>query len=412
MSLLSKDASQKENKGNALVIGKEAREAKAKNPSVIDSTIGMLFDEEGQFLEFNVVEKISRSLSARQKYSYGSTVGDGSFHQALYEWIFKDQLKEIERHFILRSIATPGGSGAICNTFSNYLEEGQKVLLPSLMWTNYIQTAREEHLGYQTYELFNEEGSFNLKDFKVACKKLMEEQKRLLVVMNDPCQNPTGYSMKQEEWLGVIEILNEVSSAANPVILLYDMAYFDYDKRGSQAMLKNLLAFQNFSDNVLPILAFSGSKTLGLYGLRIGAQIAMTRSIEEANAFIAANEFSARGKWSGASTLGQNIIKEAFTTYHNEFLKEIGAARALLVKRANTFLEESKRVGLKHYPYDCGFFVAIPCQNPEIVFERLKEKGLYTIPLKQGIRLTLSSISVKEVIQAVTILKEVISKYE
>lgn len=56
----------------------------------------------------------------------------------------------------LGCIATPGGSGAICNTFSNYLDCGQKVLLPSLMWTNYIQMANEAHLGYETYELFDE----------------------------------------------------------------------------------------------------------------------------------------------------------------------------------------------------------------------------------------------------------------
>ena len=41
MSILSIDAQTKENKGNALAIGKEARDAKKLNPNVIDSTIGM-----------------------------------------------------------------------------------------------------------------------------------------------------------------------------------------------------------------------------------------------------------------------------------------------------------------------------------------------------------------------------------
>lgn len=45
MSILSDYAQKKESKGNALQIGKEAREAKALNPNVIDSTIGMLYDE-------------------------------------------------------------------------------------------------------------------------------------------------------------------------------------------------------------------------------------------------------------------------------------------------------------------------------------------------------------------------------
>lgn len=412
MSLLASDACTKENKGNALAIGKEARLAKEQNPSIIDSTIGMLFDEEGRFITFKAVEKATNALTAQQKYAYGSTSGDSSFHEALYEWIFKDQLPEIKKNMELRAIATPGGSGAICNTFSNYLDSGQKVLLPSFMWTNYIQVAREEHLGYETYELFDEEGHFNIVDFKNKCLMLAREQKRVLVVINDPCQNPTGYSMSYEEWQAVVACMNEIASLDVPMILLYDMAYFDYDKRGTEAVLKNICLFQQFNESVLTIFAFSGSKTLGLYGLRIGAQIALCKTKKTADAFMMANDFSARGKWSGSSTLGQHIITLALTEYKKEFIQELETARQLLIARANAFLEESKRVGLKHYPYDCGFFVTIPCNNGQQIYEKLKEKGLYLLPLKRGIRLTLSSITLPEVIRSVHLIKETIDSFE
>lgn len=412
MSLLASDAQTKENKGNALAIGKEAREAKEKNPQIIDSTIGMLFDEKGQFLAFKTVEQASSELSAKQKYSYGSTAGDADFHEALYQWIFKEQLPAFKQNMELRAIATPGGSGAICNTFSNYLDAGQKVLLPSLMWTNYIQIAREEHLGYEMYELFDEKGHFNLADFKQKCMQLVKEQHRVLIVINDPCQNPTGYSMRYEEWQAIVACMNELATPDCPFILLYDMAYFDYDKRGSSEVLKNICLFQQLKEQVLTILAFSGSKTLGLYGLRIGAQIAICKTKEIADAFMMANDFSARGKWSATSTLGQQIITRSLTKYRAEFTKELEAARSLLIARANTFLEESQKVGLKHYPYDCGFFVTIPCSNATKVFERLKEKGLYILPLKQGIRLTLSSITLPEVVRAVHLIKGVLSENE
>lgn len=412
MSLLASDACTKENKGNALAIGKEARMAKEKNPTIIDSTIGMLFNEQGKFIAFKAVEKATTELTAQQKYAYGSTSGDATFHEALYEWIFKDKLSEFKKNMFLKAIATPGGSGAICNTFSNYLDSGQKVLLPSLMWTNYIQVAREEHLGYETYELFDEQGQFNTNDFKRKCLKLAEEQKRVLVVINDPCQNPTGYSMSYEEWQAVVLILNEIASSNIPMILLYDMAYCDYDKRGTSALLKNICLFQQMNAYVFPIFAFSGSKTLGLYGLRIGAQIALCKTKEIADAFMMANDFSARGKWSGSSTLGQQIITLALTKYKKDFIEELEEARQLLIARANAFLSESKQVGLKHYPYDCGFFVTIPCKNSQLIYEKLKERGLYILPLQQGIRLTLSSITLPEVIRAVHLIKEVLSAFE
>lgn len=408
MSLLGREAQLKESKGNALAIGKEARDAKTLNPTVIDSTIGMLYDEDGSFLGFKSVEKVSASLSLREKYSYGSTAGDPKFHDALYRWVFRDDYNEFKNNMSLRCVATPGGSGAICNTFANYLTKGDKVLLPSLMWTNYIQIAQEQQLGYETFELFDENNKFNTRDFEAKCLKLKQDQERILVVINDPCQNPTGYTMSYEEWIGVVDILNSISRDGTPVVLLYDMAYIDYDKRGFEASRRNIRLFESLNENVLAILAFSGSKTLGLYGLRIGAQICVTRSEKVADEFAKACDFSARAMWSGTSTLGQSIITKVFDEYSDEFAGELQYARKLLIDRANMFIDTAKEVGLKHYPYDCGFFVTIPCNDPQKLFEDLKKKGLYVLPLSDSIRLTLSSITLDEVRRAVHIIKETI----
>ena len=62
MSLVCKESIGKENKGSALTIGKEARDKKALDKNVIDSTIGMLFDENGKFYTFNMVDKIMNNL--------------------------------------------------------------------------------------------------------------------------------------------------------------------------------------------------------------------------------------------------------------------------------------------------------------------------------------------------------------
>jgi len=408
MAILTKDASMKENKGNALAIGAEARKAKAKDSSVIDSTIGMLFDESGNFFTFDTVEKASNELNGMEKYSYGPTSGSNDFHNALYNWIFRQYLDEFKDNCYLDCIATPGGTGAICNTVSNYLAEGQKLLLPNYMWTNYIQIAREEGLGYETFELFNNHDEFNLSSFSEHCISLKKEQGRVVVVINDPCENPTGYSMSYTDWIGVVQVLNDISRDGTPVVLIYDMAYIDYDKRGFDASRNNIRLFKNFNPSVLTVMCFSGSKTLGLYGLRIGAQICIAQTKEEALAFHNANDFSARGKWSGTSTLGQNIIVKVLNDYKDEFALEIEKARKLLIDRANAFIEEANRVHLNHLPYNCGFFVTIPCENPNQLFDDLKNKGLYVLPIQNAIRLTLSSITLEEVKKAVHIIKETI----
>lgn len=408
MALLCKESIGKENKGSALTIGKEAREAKALDNTVIDSTIGMLFDEEGKFYTFPMVERVIAKLSSKEKFGYGSTAGDPKFQEAVKSWIFRDYKDEIESKMECRVVATPGGTGAISSTVANYLSAGEKVLLPNYMWTNYTQIARQALVGYETYNMFDENGDFDLADVKKKCLELKKSQERVVIIINDPCQNPTGYSMKFTEWMELVQMINDISRDGTPFVLLYDMAYIDYDRRGFDASRKNINLLTNLNENAIAILAFSGSKTLGLYGLRIGAQVAITKNVANANEFFAACEFTGRGIWSGSSVLGMNIISEVLTNYKSEFEVELKAASDLLVKRANTFIEEAKKNGVKSLPYECGFFVTIPCSNPKEIFNKLKERGVFIIPMSNAIRVTLSSISTAEIVRLVAILKEVL----
>ena len=52
-------------------------------------------------------------------------------------------------------------------------------------------------------------------------KTLLKKQGRVLIVINDPCQNPTGYTMTSEEWDKVIDVMNEVSKDGTPVVKDY-----------------------------------------------------------------------------------------------------------------------------------------------------------------------------------------------
>ncbi len=407
MSILSNYSKTKEAKGNALVIGQEARAAKQKDHSVIDSTIGMLYDEDGKFFVFNTVSKAEQDLSGAQKYSYGSTIGSPAFHDAVYAWVFRQYLNEFKENSNLRCVATPGGTGALSCVIANYLNKGNHLVLPNYMWTNYIQMVKERECDYLTYELFNKEGGFNLDSFEHACLQAKKQDGRVVVLINDPCENPTGYTMNYSEWIGVYQIIENISRDGTPVVLVYDMAYVDYDKRGFDQSRNNMRLFQKFNENVVTAMCFSGSKTLGLYGLRVGALICVTKTKEAADEFVTACEYTGRGIWSGVSTLGQSVITLVLSKYKEEFAKEIEVARKLLIDRANTFIFESEKVGLNHLPYDCGFFVTIPCQNPKEKFEELKKKGLYILPIQNAVRLTLSSITLEEVVRAVHILKEV-----
>ncbi len=397
MSLLAKRSIIKEDKSNIITLGAIAKEEKKKDPSVINATIGMYYDEKGKLVTYKSVNEALMELTDDEKYAYASTPGSNSYHEALKRWIFRQYYDEFMQKTFVSCMATPGGSGAISNTFTNYLNEGDEVLIPNYMWGNYKQFAYENHASYRTYNLFKD-GHLDLDDIKKNISELKEKQKRILLVINDPCQNPTGYTMTDEEWIILTDFINEVSSDGTPFILLHDMAYIDYDYRGFDSTRNNLRLYQKLNKNVLVILAFSGSKTLALYGIRIGAQVAISTCEENIIEFAKANKFSSRAKWSNTTNLGANLIAKVILDDEKRkaFEKELEDARNILVKRAETFIASSKEVGLETLPFQCGFFITIPCKNPDEVYKKLVQKKIHIIPLGNVLRVTISAITIAD----------------
>lgn len=409
MGILAKHSIVKEDKSTIITLGAIAKEAKKKDPSVVNATIGMLYDEKGSLFTFKSVDDALNNLTKEEKYAYSSTPGNADFHEALKRWVFREFYEEILNSMYCSVMATPGGSGAISNTFSNYLNQGDLVLLPEYMWGNYKQFAYENFASHATYSMF-ENNHFNLNNVKEKIIELKQRQGRIVLVINDPCHNPTGYTMSHLEWIQLIDIINEQTNDGTPFVLLYDMAYIDYDSRGFVSTRNNIRLFEKLNPSVLAVLAFSGSKTLALYGMRIGAQIALSKNKEIIDEFFQANKFSSRAKWSTASNLGMNIISKVFLNeeYKKSFEEELEESRQMLVARANAFLEEAKKVGLKTLPFDCGFFITIPCSNPEAAYTKLVEKKIHIIPLGNVLRVTLAAIPLEDCKRLPAIIKSVL----
>ena len=410
MTLLAKRSIIKEDKSNIITLGAIAKEEKKKDSSVVNATIGMLYDENEKLFAYKSVDNALNLLSTDEKYAYGSTPGSKDFHDAIKRWVFREYYDEFKDKS--RVMATPGGTGALSNTFANYLDENDKALLPNYMWGNYKQVLYENHQDFMTYKLFNENGGFNVDDLKNCMLKLKEEQGRILLVINDPCHNPTGYSMTSDEWNKVIDLINEISADGTPVILLHDMAYIDYSKSGFEYTRKNISLYKKLNDNSLVIMAFSGSKTLALYGVRIGAQVCVSNNKNNLDDFDKANKFSSRSKWSNSTNLGMNLITKIFSDkdLKKSFEEELEQSRDTLIKRANAFLEESKKCGLKTLPFDCGFFVTIPCKNPDAVYNYLVSKKVHIIPMANVIRVTISAIPLEVCKRLPKLIKEAIDK--
>lgn len=393
---ISKSAEHKELKNNILALASEANKAKKKDSSVINATTGMLKNEDGSLYEFESVKSAIKDLNVSEKFAYVNSTGTPKYAEAVLLSIFGKYLEEVKKECYIDCLATPGGSGALNLTFTNYVERGETVLLPNHMWENYLSYGVEMGFNSATYSLFDENGNFDIEDLKHKVINLKHTQNKILILINDPCENPTGFCMKEKDYDALINIARD-----NPntnFIYLMDVAYFDFYNVDSNIIKKRYAKFKDIPSNALALFVFSGSKSFGLYGLRIGALCALSKDEEEIKDFKRVSSFSCRAKWSSSSTLGMSIIEKLVLNeeYISSYEEEIKTVCAMLEERSIAFLKAAKEVGLETLPYEKGFFICVPSKDPERLMKELQKDGVYAISTHSALRIALCSINKSE----------------
>ena len=288
---------------NILAIESEAIKAKKEDPSVINSTTGMLKNEDGSLYVFDSVKQVIEHLTSNEKFAYTDSLGTPAYKEAVLYSLFGKKLPLIKKECYIDSIVTPGGSGGLCLALSNYMDKGDTILLPNYMWENYLTYGIEMGFNSSTYHLFNEKGLFDLDYLKEKIDELKKKQKRITIMINDPCENPTGFCMKDEDYDELINLAR--NNPSNDFVYIMDVAYFDFYNVDPDIIRKRFSKFKDIPLNAMAFFVFSGSKSFGLYGLRVGALVALTHSKEEIIAFQNASNFSTRARWSDSSTLGK-----------------------------------------------------------------------------------------------------------
>lgn len=293
MSFVKENVNRQPIVDTVFAIVKKAKEDKEKigEENVVDATIGSLYNEQGSLVALDSVFSSLKSLDNKVLAAYAASfTGNDDFKDRVYKWVLNGN-----SHLHHEVIATPGGTGAVAMTIQECLDAGQTVILPEIAWGSYNLMAQMNNLSVKTYALF-EEDHFNLTSFKETCEQVMKEQDKLVIVINDPCHNPTGYSLSSQEWKDVIAFLNECSKT-HKVVLLNDIAYIDF-AYGQKLAKEYFSVFDDISENMAVIVAFSLSKSMTSYGLRCGAAIVMAQTEDIVQELKIVFEKDARATWS------------------------------------------------------------------------------------------------------------------
>ena len=333
------------------------------------------------FQPFNVfpfVQEIETNLTTKEKYSYSSVDGGENFRKAVNAYL------GLKDYYV---VSTPGGTGAITCSVALTLERGESLLTPYPCWGPYFGIAKGNGLKSVTYNLIKDD-HFDLDDFKAKASEIIKRENKLVFILNDPCQNPTGYSLTQEEINALFSFLN---SQSVPISVILDMAYIDMSTETRHKSRKYLDIKLN--DNVQILYCVSFSKSYQIYGQRLGALACLDEH------FYKVSCFHARTTWSncnhGMISLVEKVeLNEETKQKHKDALSII---QKELKERSDLFLKEAKECGLKTLKYSGGFFISMPCKNNLEVYEKLKEEHIHLLPVCNIIRVAICGLTMDEI---------------
>ena len=387
-------------------LNSEAKARAAAGESILDATMGALMDDEGRIAVMpSVAEAIARVPTGKAA-GYSPISGSPPFLDA----VRRDLLGNSDLFPKSVAVTTPGGSGAIYQAIKNFVEPGHQALTTDYYWGPYPVIAQHLERDVNTFGMFSPDLSFDLEAMKRGIRQHIDTQGRLLLILNFPCHNPTGYSLDAGEWMSIAEVVRAAGEEA-PVAVLLDLAYHRFGGESADLWID---AVPTMLETTTVLLAWTASKSFCQYGARIGSLVALHPDQEERNKLANALGFTCRATWSNSNHLGQLAVTDLLVD--PELSKRADTDRAGLVEllrtRVEAFNSAASTAGLHVPRYDGGFFVVVFTPDGEKTAAVMRDMGVYVIPLKGAVRVALCATPEAEIPRLVEALRAGIDQAE
>jgi aromatic-amino-acid transaminase len=371
----------------------EATARRQKGESIVNATVGSLLQDDGTLAVLPTAARAVKDVPAVEWAGYAPIAGSGPFLEAVIADLLGRRGSLAAQ---ATAVATPGGSGALRHAIASFLEPGQALLTTSYYWNPYATIADEHDRRVETFSMFGEDGALDAAALDAAMARQVARQGRVLLILNDPCQNPTGYSMSPSDWQATVAVLRAHASRA-PVAVLLDAAYSAYGPAGG--MDGPLQALEGVADRALVMVAWTASKTFTHYGLRVGALVAVVPDAAERAEVAAALTYACRGTWSNCNRGGMAAVTRLLTD--PDLRRAVDGEREgfarLLGERVDAFNREAKAARLPYPRYDGGFFTTVFADDAEGAAKRMRAQGVYAVPIEGALRLGLCSVAKADV---------------
>ncbi len=389
------------NRGKAIFFPKKgiiAQTADAKGKK-LNATIGIALEEDLTPMRLKSISNLIKKLDPKDIFPYASSFGKPEIREKWKEKIY-------EKNPSLKSeISLPIVTNALTHGLSMagylFVNPGDKIIIPDMFWENYDLIFTNTYGGeLNTFNTFKDK-KFDLESFK---NKLNEgETGKKIILLNFP-NNPTGYTLTEEEAEKIAEIIKHSAEKGNKILVITDDAYFGLVYKEGIYKESIFAKLADLHQNVLAIKIDGATKEDYVWGFRVGfITFGIKNSTKELYTALENKTAGAvRSTISNAPHLSQSIILKAFDSkkYQKEKQKKYELLKSRYDEVKRVLQNEKYSEFFTPMPFNSGYFMCIKLKNPdaEKIRQTLLEKySTGVISLTNSLRIAFSALSKNQI---------------
>ena len=379
------------------ILGVTERYVADSNPRKVNLGVGVYYDDKGKVPLLECVQRAeAQRVQSGAPKSYLPIDGLQAYDQAVQALVFGADAPMLKEKRVV-TVQAIGGTGGlkIGADFLKLLAPAAQVWISEPSWENHRALFEAAGFKVQAYPYYDA-ATRGLK-FEAMCQALEALPAGTLVVLHSCCHNPTGVDLSQEQWRKVLAIVQ-----ARALLPFLDLAYQGF----ADGIDADAYAPRLFAAAMSPIfLSSSFSKSLSLYGERVGAFTLVAGSADEAARALSHVKRVVRTNYSNPPTHGGDIVARVLNTPELRALweKELAAMRDRIKAMRKALADGVQKRSGKDFSFvlkQRGLFSYTGLTKDQV--ERLrKEHSIYAIDTGRVCVAALNSGNIDAVAEAI-----------
>jgi aromatic-amino-acid transaminase len=276
------------------------------NPSKVNLGVGVYYDDNGKVPVLECVRRAEQQIAATPlARSYLPIDGLQAYDKEVQKLVFGAECTALRSGRIV-TVQTLGGTGGlkVGADFLRRLNPSAQLWISDPSWENH--RALFEYAGFTVNAYPYYDATTHGLNFDAMISGLKTLQPGSVVVLHACCHNPTGVDLSPAQWDSVIDVVN-----VRGLMPFLDMAYQGF----ADGIDADAFAVRRFAEKCPVVFVSSSfSKSLSLYGERVGALSVVASSTEEAARTLSQLKRAIRTNYSNPPTHGGQAVASVLAT--------------------------------------------------------------------------------------------------